>query len=1090
MSRPLRVLILEDRPEDAELMLHELRKADFDPAYERVESEPEFLAHLAPKLDLILADYHLPQFDALHALGLLKESGLDIPFIVVTGSISEEVAVSIMRQGASDYLLKDRLARLGPAVVAAIEQERQRDEKRRIEVALNENERLYRALFQNAPIGLGLLDTEGGILALNEAILAVAGYSFEEVPQLRDVAAFFDDTSDAQGLLQIFRQKGSVRQDYARLKRKDGVGYDALLTITPVVLGGRECLQLMVEDITERRLAEEQLRHQAGLLASVNEAIVASDAQYRLTSWNRAAETMYGWRAEEVLGRNGLEILRTEWPGVDGDEMRRMIAEAGCWRGEATQARKDGTRIPVDVSSMVLRGESAQITGYVSANRDITEAKRTEEALRASEERYRRLAENAPDLIYRYRLPPDPSFEYVSPAATEITGYTPEEHYADPELGIKLVYPDDLPKLMAARSGAVDPRQPLLLRWIRKDGAVIWTEQRNVPILDETGVVVALEGIVRDVTARMEAEEALRRRAAEMEALYQTSLESLAQNNLPGLLRAVVERATRLVGGDRGALYLPTPDGASLRLHISFNMGRDYTGTEIEMGEGVSGRAALERRVIMVDDYYDWESRSPQFHESGIGRVLAVPMLAGERLVGVLNVADLNRGPYGDDEIRLANLLADQAAMAIETVRLLDETNRRAAYLEGLTATAEALGAEVVPEAMYAKVLEEVGRQLGAEGASLSLLDPEDGHTETVLAVGAWEGSTGMRLPVGVGIVGSVTASGVPFVSDDVRGDPQLARPELLKELPAGACVPLTVEDRPIGCVMIGRHTPLRAEEVRLLTGLAEIAGNAIHRARVVATLEERVRQRTQALESANERLQELDRMKTEFVSNVTHELRTPITNVMLYLDLARRSPSETKRSQYFDVLKSESVRLGTLIESVLTLSRLERGVVPMDLEPHPLDALLADVLVGFQARADAKGLTLDHEPDANLPVAWVNRAQMHQVLANLVANAVAYTPPGGRVVLRTARQQAGGKEFIGAAVNNSGTLILPQDMSRLFERFYRGDVGRQSGEPGTGLGLAISKEIVERHHGWIDVESSEQAGTTFSVWLPSTPQA
>jgi len=770
--------------------------------------------------------------------------------------------------------------------------------------------------------------------------------------------------------------------------------------------------------------------------------------------------------------------------------MRRMIAEAGCWRGEATQARKDGTRIPVDVSSMVLRGESAQITGYVSANRDITEAKRTEEALRASEERYRRLAENAPDLIYRYRLPPDPSFEYVSPAATEITGYTPEEHYADPELGIKLVYPDDLPKLMAARSGAVDPRQPLLLRWIRKDGAVIWTEQRNVPILDETGVVVALEGIVRDVTARMEAEEALRRRAAEMEALYQTSLESLAQNDLPGLLRAVVERATRLVGGDRGALYLPTPDGASLRLHISFNMGRDYTGTEIEMGEGVSGRAALERRVIMVDDYYDWESRSPQFHESGIGRVLAVPMLAGERLVGVLNVADLNRGPYGDDEIRLANLLADQAAMAIETVRLLDETNRRAAYLEGLTATAEALGAEVVPEAMYAKVLEEVGRQLGAEGASLSLLDPEDGHTETVLAVGAWEGSTGMRLPVGVGIVGSVTASGVPFVSDDVRGDPQLARPELLKELPAGACVPLTVEDRPIGCVMIGRHTPLRAEEVRLLTGLAEIAGNAIHRARVVAMLEERVRQRTQALESANERLQELDRMKTEFVSNVTHELRTPITNVMLYLDLARRSPSETKRSQYFDVLKSESVRLGTLIESLLTLSRLERGVVPMDLEPHPLDALLADVLVGFQARADAKGLTLDHEPDANLPVAWVNRAQMHQVLANLVANAVAYTPPGGRVVLRTARQQAGGKEFIGAAVNNSGTLILPQDMSRLFERFYRGDVGRQSGEPGTGLGLAISKEIVERHHGWIDVESSEQAGTTFSVWLPSTPQA
>ena len=109
----------------------------------------------------------------------------------------------------------------------------------------------------------------------------------------------------------------------------------------------------------------------------------------------------------------------------------------------------------------------------------------------------------------------------------------------------------------------------------------------------------------------------------------------------------------------------------------------------------------------------------------------------------------------------------------------------------------------------------------------------------------------------------------------------------------------------------------------------------------------------------------------------------------------------------------------------------------------------------------------------------------MHQVLSNLVGNAVAYTPPGGRVDLGTARQEVGGKEFVGAEVHNTGAVISPEDMSHLFERFYRGAVGRDSGEPGTGLGLAISKEIVERHHGWIEVESSDVAGTTFSVWLP-----
>ena len=102
-------------------------------------------------------------------------------------------------------------------------------------------------------------------------------------------------------------------------------------------------------DVTERKQAEEQLQYQAALLSNVNDAIIASDAQYRLTAWNSAAESLYGWKAEEVLGQNGLEIVRTVWTGIDPDEMRRTIAETGRWRGEATQTRRDGNRFPVEV---------------------------------------------------------------------------------------------------------------------------------------------------------------------------------------------------------------------------------------------------------------------------------------------------------------------------------------------------------------------------------------------------------------------------------------------------------------------------------------------------------------------------------------------------------------------------------------------------------------------------------------------------------------------------------------------------------------------------------------------------------------------
>ena len=137
----------------------------------------------------------------------------------------------------------------------------------------------------------------------------------------------------------------------------------------------------MVHDITERKRAEEQLRYQAALLSNVNDAIIASDAQFRLTAWNSAAESLYGWKAEEITGCNGLEIVRTEWPEKDALEMRRIIAETGRWRGEATQVRKDGTRFPVEMSSMVLHDHNGQITGYISVNRDITGRRQAQERL-------------------------------------------------------------------------------------------------------------------------------------------------------------------------------------------------------------------------------------------------------------------------------------------------------------------------------------------------------------------------------------------------------------------------------------------------------------------------------------------------------------------------------------------------------------------------------------------------------------------------------------------------------------------------------------------------------------------------------------
>lgn len=150
---------------------------------------------------------------------------------------------------------------------------------------------------------------------------------------------------------------------------------------------------------------------------------------------------------------------------------------------------------------------------------ELVERQKLEVMLRASEERYRRLTENAVDVIYRYRFTPTRGFEYVSPAAFIITGYTPEEYYADPELVFKVVHSEDQ-ELLEQADAEENIRQPLALRWVKKDGQMVWTEQRNVPIYDEGGNLIGLEGIARDITQHKQIEAALRESEERYRALY------------------------------------------------------------------------------------------------------------------------------------------------------------------------------------------------------------------------------------------------------------------------------------------------------------------------------------------------------------------------------------------------------------------------------------------------------------------------------------------------------------------------------------------------------------------------------------------
>ena len=352
MTTPLRVLIVEDNPDDAELMVLRLVKEDFQPQWQRVQTEAEYLAALEPPPDLILADWRLPHFSGLRALQLLRQRGLDIPFVIVSGSIGEETAVDALRQGAHDYVLKDRPIRLGPAVRHALEEKRMRQERQRTEEALraaletaNQSRRallsvledqkqaqealaaernLLRTLIDNLPDAIYVKDTASRFLVANTTLTRLMGAAspdellgktdFDFYPQNLAVQFFADEQNVIRtGQPLINREEplmdmATGRQGWlstAKVPLRDGQGQ-----IVGLVGIGR--------DITERRQLEERLNaiHALGqklvLTRDMTEiAQLVTDAARQVLRFPVCGL----WLVDEEQNRL-VQWAHTSWPGA------------------------------------------------------------------------------------------------------------------------------------------------------------------------------------------------------------------------------------------------------------------------------------------------------------------------------------------------------------------------------------------------------------------------------------------------------------------------------------------------------------------------------------------------------------------------------------------------------------------------------------------------------------------------------------------------------------------------------------------------------------------------------------------------------
>ena len=507
-------------------MIAQLRRHGIDPVWQRVDTEAAYVAALDPPPDIILSDYSVPGFDAPRALEVVQATGLEIPFVVVTGSTSEEVAVDCIKRGASDYLLKDRLGRLGPAVATLLERARLRRERAAVGETLRRNEERLRSYFELGLIGMAITSPAKRYVEVNDKICEIFGYERQELlGKGWDELTHPDDL--AANLAAFERVLAGGLQGYAMEKRyirKDGQIVHTLISVKAVrgAAGAVDHFVTLVHDIGERKRAETLALESERQLSAMFELASVGIAQADPTTgrWlrvNREMCEITGYDASELLAMSVPEITHPDDRQRDWALFEKVVrGEAQGYRLEKRYIRKNGTPIWVNVNMTLIRGADGVPVRTVATIEDIDDRKRAEAVLRASEVRFRALAEGAPVGIFE--TDEHGATSYVNRRWTEISGLD-----ADQALGsgwLRAVHPEDRDRLAAGWQGATrEGRESLAeYRFLRPDGTVASVVGRAVAVTGADGRVAGYVGTITDITESKRTEEALR----ESEERYRT----------------------------------------------------------------------------------------------------------------------------------------------------------------------------------------------------------------------------------------------------------------------------------------------------------------------------------------------------------------------------------------------------------------------------------------------------------------------------------------------------------------------------------------------------------------------------------------
>jgi PAS domain S-box-containing protein len=947
---------------------------------------------------------------------------------------------------------------------------------------------------------------------------------------------------------------------------KDGEG-----NITGVVL--------VFRNITERQQAEEVRNRLARIVESSDDAIIGKNLDGIITSWNASAERLYGYTAEEVVGRSISILVPPDRP----DEIPNILSS--LQRGEKIQqyetvrVRKDGGVLEVSLTISPIKNAAGAIIGASTIARDITETKRIARALRESEARLKQALEAARMGTWEW----DIETGEITWAETlaPLHGLAPGEFNGTFEAFNELIHPDDRELLQQAVARAISEGTDydMEFRVVWPDGSVHWIQGKGKAFQDDAGHPLRMTGLGMDVTDRKRAEAALR--AGEeryrafvrnsSEAIWRFELEEPVSINLPedeqielyyryGYLAECNDAMAAMYGfshaaeivGARLDDLLVREDERNVEYLRAF-LRSGYRLTEAESHEMdregnpkiflnnlvgiVEGRKLLRawgtqrditERHLAEEALRESEARFRRVVESNIigvsfstieGHITdandaylqMLGLTRAELRAGLVRWDELTPPEYRHlDERAIEEIKATGACTPFEKEHLrrdgtrvpvligsarLDETNqdcvcfivdlteqkRAANRTERLQAITAALSEALTPAQAASAVLKHGLPALGAHAGSVAVLTEPGGELEVLDAVGfppelveKW-----LHFPVTAEapLAEAVRTGRMVLIESLEARDsryPRLSYLHVVNDSQSLAAVPLSVEGRTIGAMGL-TFREIREfgdEDKEFMLAIARQCAQAIHRAR----LYQAERQLRAEAEDAN-------RTKDEFLATLSHELRTPLTAMLGWTRMLRMKELDEQTSEHaLETVERNAKMQAQLIEDLLDVSRIITGKLRLDVRPMELLPVIEASIDAVRPAAEAKSIRIETMLDPLAGPVSGDPGRLQQVVWNLLANAVKFTPRGGEVKAHLERVDS----QVEINVSDTGQGINPDFLPYVFDRFRQADGSTTRMHGGLGLGLAIVRHLVELHGGTVKAESAgEGQGATFRVQLP-----